>query len=130
MAINRRTFLSRSGQAGAAAVMASVGANPLMAQTKKKPNIVICFTDEMAFEHLGCYLGSNNPHKLPVYPTGNINSIAKNGVRFTNAYAAGPVCTAARYSLLTGRYFGRCAHAEFAQPTTRPYFIIWDTFLH
>src|SRR5574340_48932 len=68
-------------------------------QVSRPPNVVVLFSDDQGYRDLGCY-GSE-------FPTPHIDSIARDGVRFTNYYAAGPVCTPSRYGLLTGRYPAR-----------------------
>ena len=62
----------------------------------KQPNIVILFADDLGYGELGC---QGNPQ----IPTPHIDSIAKNGVRFTAGYVAGPNCSPSRAGLLTGR---------------------------
>lgn len=67
----------------------------------KKPNIVFILADDMGYGDLGCY---NSESKIP---TPNIDKLAEQGVRFTNAHAPGAWCVPSRYGLLTGRYPGR-----------------------
>ena len=62
----------------------------------KKPNIVIFFTDDQGYADLSCY-GAN-------FQTPNIDTLAKEGIQFTNFYSASSVCTPSRAALLTGRY--------------------------
>jgi arylsulfatase A-like enzyme len=66
----------------------------------KKPNVVFILIDDLGWKDLGCY-GST------FYETPNIDKLASQGVRFTNAYAAGPVCSPTRASILTGKYPAR-----------------------
>jgi arylsulfatase len=61
------------------------------------PNIVIIFMDDMGYGDPECYGGG--PYKTP-----NINSLANEGMRFTNFYVAQAVCSASRSALLTGCY--------------------------
>lgn len=63
----------------------------------ERPNVVFIISDQHKLEAIGVY-GS----KLAITP--NIDSIAKNGVTFTNAYTPAPVCAPARASLITGMY--------------------------
>lgn len=63
-----------------------------------KPNIVIIMTDDMGYGDAGCY----NPDSE--IPTPNIDRLAREGMRFTDAHAPGPLCHASRYGLMTGRY--------------------------
>lgn len=74
----------------------------LHGQAKKslKPNIVLIYTDDVGYGDLGCYGTSS-------IPTPNIDLLAKNGVRFTNAHATSATCTPSRFSLLTGKYAWR-----------------------
>ncbi|MGJ8691862.1 MAG: sulfatase-like hydrolase/transferase [Thalassotalea sp.] len=66
-----------------------------------RPNIVIIFADDMGIGDLGVY---NANSKIP---TPNMDAIANNGIRFTDAHTASAVCTPSRYGLLTGRYAWR-----------------------
>lgn len=63
-----------------------------------KPNIVILLVDDMGYGDPGCY----NPRSKIATP--NIDRLAREGVRFTDAHAPGPLCHPSRYGLLTGRY--------------------------
>ena len=63
----------------------------------KQPNIIILFADDLGYGELSC----QNP-KTDV-PTPHIDSIAKNGIRFTQAYVTAPNCSPSRAGLLTGR---------------------------
>ncbi len=62
------------------------------------PNIVFILVDDMGYGDPGCY---NPDSKIP---TPNIDSLARAGMRFTDAHAPGPLCHMSRYGLLTGRY--------------------------
>ncbi len=62
------------------------------------PNIVLILVDDMGYGDPGCY---NRESKIP---TPNIDRLAADGMRFTDAHAAGPLCHVSRYGLLTGRY--------------------------
>lgn len=66
----------------------------------KKPNVVFILADDLGWRDVGCY-GSS------FYETPNIDKFAKEGVRFTNAYAACHVCSPTRASILTGKYPAR-----------------------
>lgn len=72
------------------------------AQTNKnkKTNIVLIYTDDLGYGDLSCYGTS-------AIVTPNIDELAKNGVRFTNAHATSATCTPSRFSLLTGKYAWR-----------------------
>jgi len=64
----------------------------------KLPNIVFIMADDMGYGDPGCY----NPESKT--PTPNIDRLARQGLRFTNAHSPGALCIPARYGLLTGRY--------------------------
>ena len=64
---------------------------------EKKPNIVFFLTDDMSWMDAACY-GS------ALYETPNIDKLARDGMMFTNAYAACHVSSPTRASLMTGRY--------------------------
>nr|WP_294903001.1 arylsulfatase [uncultured Lacibacter sp.] len=66
----------------------------------KKPNIILIYTDDLGYGDVSCYGTS-------AIPTPNIDRLAKNGVRFTNAHATSATCTPSRFSLLTGKYAWR-----------------------
>ncbi len=63
----------------------------------KKPNVVLILADDMGYADVGC-------HGCKDIPTPHIDSIAKTGIRFTDAYASAPWCSPSRAGLLTGRY--------------------------
>lgn len=69
----------------------------------RKPNILLIVADDLGYGELGC---QGNPQ----IPTPHIDSIAKSGVRFTNAYVTAPVCSPSRAALMTGRYQTRFGH--------------------
>jgi arylsulfatase A len=69
--------------------------------TKKRlPNIVIIYADDLGWADLGAY--GNAFHRTP-----NLDALAARGVKFTDAYAAAPVCSPSRAALLTGRHPAR-----------------------
>src|SRR4051812_38218109 len=71
------------------------------AQTPARPpNVVLILIDDFGWADLGCY--GSTFHRTP-----NVDALARQGVRFTQAYAACPVCSPTRASLLTGRYPAR-----------------------
>lgn len=94
--MNRRNFLQSIAAASAAAVF------PVLAGCGKpaKPNFVFFLIDDLGWKDPGCY-GST------FYETPNIDKLAAQGMRFTEAYAACPVCSPTRASILTGKYPAR-----------------------
>ena len=67
---------------------------------KKLPNVIIIFTDDQGYGDLGCY-GAEG------FETPNIDSMAKEGILFTDFYVSQAVCSASRASLMTGSYAER-----------------------
>ncbi|MEZ4861569.1 MAG: arylsulfatase [Caldilineaceae bacterium] len=65
------------------------------------PNIIYILADDMGYGDMAC----NNPNSK--IPTPNLNRLAEQGMRFTDAHAPSSVCTPSRYALLTGRYCWR-----------------------
>jgi arylsulfatase A-like enzyme len=78
-----------------------------VAQTNKKPNIILIYTDDLGYGDISC-------NGFSAIQTPNIDKLAKNGVRFTNAHATSATCTPSRFSLLTGRYAWRKAGTGIA----------------
>src|SRR5436190_18558870 len=88
--MNRRNFLSM------------LGAAPLAAQdsTKRTPNVILVLLDDLGWRDFGIY-GSK------YYETPELDRLGHDGVRFTQAYAACPVCSPTRASIMTGKYPAR-----------------------
>src|SRR6056297_282614 len=63
-----------------------------------KPNIVYIFADDMGYGDVSC-LNENAAFK-----TANLDRLAAQGMRCTDAHSSSAVCTPSRYSVLTGRY--------------------------
>ncbi|EWH09789.1 sulfatase [Catenovulum agarivorans DS-2] len=64
-------------------------------QTSDKPNIVIFYVDDLGYGDLGAYGAT-------AVKTPNVDALAHNGIRFTDAHSSAATCTPSRYSLLTG----------------------------
>src|SRR5436305_262887 len=69
----------------------------------RQPNIVIVVADDLGYADLGCQ-GCRD------IATPNIDSIARNGIRFTSGYVTAPICSPTRAGLMTGRYQARFGH--------------------
>lgn len=67
------------------------------AAAARPPNIVIIFADDLGYGDLGAY-------GHPLIRTPRLDRLAADGVKLTSFYASAPVCSASRYSLMTGRY--------------------------
>ncbi|MEO5740298.1 MAG: arylsulfatase, partial [Vicinamibacterales bacterium] len=68
------------------------------AQERSKPHVLIILVDDMGYGDPGAY---NHRSKIA---TPNIDRLAREGMRFTDAHAAGAVCHPSRYALMTGAY--------------------------
>ena len=75
----------------------SAAQTPTAAQSTRPPNIVIIFADDLGYGDLGVY-------GHPLIRTPRLDRLAAEGLKLTSFYASAPVCSASRYSLLTGRY--------------------------
>jgi len=85
----------------------------LWADNAKKPNIVFLLIDDMGWKDLGCY-GNK------FYETPNIDKLASQGMKFTDAYAAAPLCSATRASILSGKYPARVGITGAFTRASRP----------
>ncbi|MFQ6036670.1 MAG: sulfatase [Sedimentisphaerales bacterium] len=116
--INRREFVRAVGL-GTASVVVS-GRTSISLQTKvasglnKKPNFLFILIDDMGWSDLGCY--GNQFHETPY-----IDRLAEQGMRFTDAYAAAPVCSPTRASILAGQYPARIGITDFIPGHRRPW---------
>jgi arylsulfatase A-like enzyme len=67
---------------------------------ERKPNIIFIMADDMGYGDVGCYGATK-------IQTPNMDRLARDGMRFTDAHSSSAVCTPSRYSVLTGRYCWR-----------------------
>jgi len=84
--MTRRTFLAAAGAAAAA-------------QPPRKPNVLLILADDLGYGDLGCY-GQRQ------IQTPHLDRMAREGMRFTQAYAGSTVCAPSRCCLMTGRHTG------------------------
>jgi arylsulfatase A-like enzyme len=82
------------------AALSALSFSPLVAAEPSRPNIVFILADDLGWRDLGCY--GSTFHQTP-----NIDALAGRGVRFAQAYAANPLCSPTRASILTGLYPAR-----------------------
>ena len=106
-AMRRRDFFAIMG-AGAAGLFArglyTAGGGATGALVgAPQPNIIVILADDQGYADLGCQ-GAKD------VATPHIDSLAAGGVRFTNGYVSGPVCSPTRAGLMTGRYQQRFGH--------------------
>jgi len=98
--MQRREFLKKTVTVGA---LAGIGSTFSMMCAKsgnqklEKMNILLIIADDLGYKDLGCY-GST------FYETPNLDRLANQGIKFTDGYAACPVCSPTRASLQTGKY--------------------------
>lgn len=74
----------------------------VFAQKAKQPNIVVIMCDDLGYNDVGCY-------GQQLIETPNIDRMARQGMRFTQAYAGSPVSAPSRASFMTGQH---CGHTE------------------
>lgn len=94
--LTRRQFIAH----GAVAAAAAKASGQKLMSNAKRPNILFILADDMGWGDLSCY-------GRPDYDTPNLDRLASQGMRFTNAYSAAPVCTPTRVGFFTGRYPAR-----------------------
>lgn len=86
---------------------------PAMWASAEMPNVVFFLADDLGQRDLSCY-GST------FYETPNVDRLAKEGVRFTQAYAACPVCSPSRAALQTGRWPQRTGITDYIGAPMKP----------
>jgi arylsulfatase A-like enzyme len=97
--------LASAGESGAGPERADAAG---LAAAPRKPNIIIILADDLGYGELSCQ-GCKD------IPTPNIDTLARNGVRFTDRYVSSPYCSPSRAGIMTGRYQQRFGH-EFNSP--------------
>ena len=96
-------------------IESTVATTALVARTQpgeaaERPNVLFILADDLGYGDLSCY-------GRPDYQTPVLDGLARQGLRFTSAYAAAPVCTPTRCAYITGRYPQRL-HVGLAEPLT------------
>ena len=81
----------------------------------KLPNIVIIYADDMGYGDLNCQNGKSK------IPTPNLDQLASEGMRFTDAHSSSGICSPSRFALLTGTYHWRRQHG-IVGPFGAPFF--------
>jgi len=92
--VSRRDFMKWAG------ISTLSIATSTIAQNNRKPNFLFILVDDLGWSDLACY--GADLHETP-----NIDRLASQSVRFSNAYAASPVCSPTRASIMTGKYPAR-----------------------
>ena len=100
--ITRRSFMKGVAVGTVAAIAQS---KSFARETPRGPNIVFILSDDIGYGDLGCYGAAK-------VKTPNLDRLAREGIRFTDAHSTSAVCTPTRYSVLTGRYAWRCPEGD------------------
>jgi len=106
MRTSRRSFLKAVAAAGAAACAPGALLNAAAAGSTKKTKFVFVLVDDLGWTDVACF-GSK------FYETPHIDALAKSGVKMTSAYAACPVCSPTRGSIMTGKYPARTQTTDY-----------------
>ena len=117
MSIKRREFLNTMGKATAGFAGSGALLNLLQScsySKTKKWNIVFILSDDQGWNQVGY-------HGFEFYETPNIDRIAAEGMQFTDAYAAAPVCSPTRGSIMTGKYPARLHLTDYIPGSPYPY---------
>ena len=114
---SRRALLKGVGSAGAGATALTAIQQPAAAgrpgRRPRKPNVIVVSIDDLGHDELGCY--GNTFNETPA-----IDALAGQGMRFTQAYAAAPVCSPNRAALMTGLYPARTGVTDFLRGEPAP----------
>lgn len=116
--MKRREFLVKAGKAtigvaGGSVLMSLLNSCANSAKDKKW-NILLILSDDQGWNQVGY-------HGFEFYETPNIDKIAAEGISFTDAYAADPVCSPTRGSLMTGKYPARLHITDYIPGSPYPY---------
>ena len=84
------------------------------APATRGPNVVFILADDLGWSDVSCY-------GQTLWQTRHIDRLARDGMRFTDAYAAGPVCSPTRASILTGKYPHRLHMSGILAQNAGPY---------
>ncbi len=93
---SRRSFLKMAAAGSCAAFLPVSLPNTAFGKSQQKTNIIILMADDLGYGDIGCF--GNEIIKTP-----NLDKLAAQGVRFTDCYSAGCVCSPSRAAMLTGR---------------------------
>lgn len=108
----RREFLASAGAGACGLALAEplLGSSDARGSGPRPPNVVLIFMDDMGYADVGCYGATG-------YETPAIDSLAAEGLKFTDFYVSQAVCSASRAALLTGCYSERVGIAGALMPS-------------
>jgi arylsulfatase A-like enzyme len=110
----------------AAALLSGTAPPARAAEPARPPNVVVFLIDDLGWTDLGCF-GSD------LYETPNIDRLARQGMKFTNAYSACTVCSPTRAALMTGKYPARLHITDYIPGAKRanpkPLIPAWTQYL-
>jgi arylsulfatase A len=109
---SRRNFLKAMGLGAtmlATQSCTSISGTNTAKTSEGRPNIIFILADDLGWAELGCY--GNKFNETP-----NLDKLASGGMRFTEAYAAAPVCSPYRAALMTGQYPARVGITDYLRP--------------
>ena len=106
--LNRREFLNRvaGGSMAAVSLAGCEGGIAGRAEPKRKSNIIFLLTDDQRWDTMGC---AGNP----IIQTPNMDAMANDGVRFTNAFVTTSICACSRASIFSGQWVSRHGIKDF-----------------
>jgi len=109
--VTRRTFLRTlaAGAAGAAAAATAISCRGRDDGAARRPNFLFILVDDLGWTDLGCF-GST------FYETPSVDRLRATGMKFTDAYAACPVCSPTRASIMAGKYPTRTGITDYINP--------------
>ncbi|MGE3315928.1 MAG: sulfatase [Planctomycetaceae bacterium] len=109
----RHSFVTRLASAVVAMVILCSGIENASAESHRPPNIVLILADDLGWADLGCY--GADLHETP-----HLDRLARDGMRFTNAYASAPICSPTRAAIMTGQYPARLHMTIWREAAKRP----------
>jgi len=115
--MNRRDFMKTCAMSASALAGSAFVAERTSAAESQRPNIVLIVADDHGREALGCYGNS-------VIKTPNIDALAAEGVRFTNAFCTTASCSASRSVILSGMY--NHANGQYGHQHSYHHFISFE----
>lgn len=107
--MNRRDFMKSLGAGALTMLVSSCSGVGYGYRKGPRPNVVLVLVDDLGWTDLGCF-GSS------YYQTPNADKLCREGMKFTDAYAACAVCSPTRAAVMTGRYPARLGITDWIRP--------------